>query len=166
MNVATYQQVAREVGGDIVQKGDDQLIVTPTGVSISRETLRRVVAENDKQRFTLDSAGTRIRARQGHSIDVDLGLEPVEPPERLYHGTARRNLDAICRQGLHRAGRHHVHLSRDEATARAVGQRHGPPVVLEIDARRMYEDGFVFFLTENGVWLTEAVPPDYLRPCR
>lgn len=132
------------------------------GSPIDRETLDRVVAENDKKRFAFSADGTRIRASQGHSVGVDLGLEPRTPPEVLYHGTATRSVDSIRETGLHSASRTHVHLSGDEETARAVGQRHGRPVVLTIAAGRMHRDGHPFFRSENGVWLTAAVPPDYI----
>ncbi|HET7229842.1 MAG TPA: RNA 2'-phosphotransferase [Longimicrobium sp.] len=132
------------------------------GVAIDRETLERVVAENGKQRFALSADGTRIRANQGHSVRVDLGLEPQTPPELLYHGTASRFVESIRAGGLHSAQRTHVHLSADEATARAVGQRHGRPVILTIAAGRMHRDGHAFFRAENGVWLAAAVPVDYI----
>ena len=131
--------------------------------SITREELEEVVARNDKQRFAFDETGTRIRANQGHSVEVELGLEPAAPPPVLFHGTAERNLDAILREGLERRGRHHVHLSRDAETATRVGARHGRPVVLEVDAAAMAADGHDFFVTANGVWLTDAVPARYLR---
>jgi putative RNA 2'-phosphotransferase len=132
------------------------------GQTLSRDLIARVVAENDKQRFALSPDGTRIRANQGHSVAVDLALEPHEPPETLYHGTATRNLRSIERDGLRRGQRHHVHLSPDPATARAVGQRHGEPVVLRVAAAAMHRDGHRFYRAENGVWLTDAVPPAYL----
>ena len=127
------------------------------------ELVREVVASNDKQRFSLSPDGRRIRANQGHSIDVELGLEPVRPPETLFHGTARRNVARILAEGLARRRRHHVHLSPDPRTARRVGARHGPPVVLAVAAGRMATAGHAFFLSANGVWLTEHVPPDFLR---
>jgi len=133
-----------------------------SGTPIGRETLERVVAGNDKQRFAFSPDGTRIRASQGHSVDVDLGLQPRTPPEVLYHGTATRFVDSIREKGLHSASRAHVHLSADEATARAVGQRHGRPVVLTIAAGRMHRDGRPFFRSENGVWLTDEVPAEYI----
>ena len=133
------------------------------GVEIDRETLARVVAENDKQRFALSPDGRRIRASQGHSVEVDLGLEPRTPPERLYHGTASRFVDSIRASGLHAARRTHVHLSADEETARRVGARHGHPVVLPVAAGRMHRDGRLFFRSENGVWLTDAVPVEYIE---
>jgi putative RNA 2'-phosphotransferase len=133
------------------------------GVRFDRATLERVVAENDKKRFSLSPDGTRIRASQGHSVNVALGLEPRTPPERLYHGTASRFVESIRESGLHSAARTHVHLSADEATARNVGQRHGKPVVLTIAAGRMHRDGRLFFRSENGVWLTDAVPVEYIE---
>lgn len=132
------------------------------GVRIDREALERVVAENEKKRFALSDDGTRIRASQGHSVQVDLELEPRIPPEVLYHGTASRSIDSIRTSGLHSAKRTHVHLSADEATARSVGQRHGRPVVLTVAAGRMHRDGHPFFRSENGVWLTDAVPVQYI----
>lgn len=132
------------------------------GMAGDREQLERVVAENDKQRFSINSDGTKIRANQGHSIPVQLGLAPRTPPELLYHGTAVRNLNSIREKGLLKGRRHAVHLSPDAETARKVGQRHGIPVVLTIQARRMFADGFVFTRSENGVWLTENVPPEYI----
>jgi putative RNA 2'-phosphotransferase len=94
---------------------------------------------------------------------VELGYQPQVPPVTLYHGTAAKNKEAIFAKGLHKGSRHHVHLSTDRATAMAVGQRHGKPIVLQVAASRMHQDGFVFYQSENGVWLTDAVPPDYLE---
>jgi putative RNA 2'-phosphotransferase len=132
------------------------------GQPLARELIGRVVAENDKQRFALSADGTRIRSNQGHSVEIDLALESQEPPETLYHGTAARNLRSIEREGLRRGQRHHVHLSADPATARIVGQRHGEPVVLRVAADAMGRAGHRFYRSENGVWLTEAVPASYL----
>ena len=131
--------------------------------ALTEDELREVVAGNDKQRFSFDETGTRIRANQGHSVEVDLGLEPADPPAVLFHGTADRNLSSILREGLERRGRHHVHLSPDEETATRVGARHGRPVVLRIDAAAMAAAGHRFYVTANGVWLTDAVPARYLR---
>jgi len=136
------------------------------GVNVSRDRLESVVATNDKHRFTLDAARDRIRANQGHSVPVDLGLAPVVPPERLYHGTAAHAVPAILRDGLRRGSRHAVHLSPDAATARRVGARHGSPAVLEIDAAGMHAAGYRFEVSDNGVWLTERVPPEFLTPPR
>jgi putative RNA 2'-phosphotransferase len=132
--------------------------------AVTREELQEVVARNDKRRFAFDATGTRIRANQGHSVEIDLELEPVEPPAVLFHGTARARLDAILAEGLRKMGRHHVHLSADAETASRVRARHGKPVVLEVAAARMAADGHVFLRSANGVWLTDAVPPDYLAP--
>ncbi|GGS38092.1 putative RNA 2'-phosphotransferase [Streptomyces daghestanicus] len=131
------------------------------GFRIGREELDHVVAANDKQRFAVD--GTRIRASQGHSVDVDLGLPPATPPPHLYHGTVARHLDAIRAEGLRPMNRHAVHLSADRETATRVGARRGRPVVLAVDAAAMHRDGHVFRISANGVWLTEAVPARYLR---
>ncbi|MEV5352315.1 RNA 2'-phosphotransferase [Streptomyces sp. NPDC052693] len=131
------------------------------GFGFTREELDHVVATNDKRRFAVD--GTRIRASQGHSIDVDLGLPPAEPPAWLYHGTVARHLDAIRAEGLRPMDRHAVHLSPDRETATRVGARRGRPVVLTVDAGAMHRDGHVFHVSPNGVWLTETVPPRHLR---
>jgi putative RNA 2'-phosphotransferase len=131
------------------------------GFAITREELDRAVATNDKKRFAIE--GTRVRASQGHSVDVDLGLPPATPPAYLYHGTVARNLDAIRAEGLRPMSRHDVHLSPDRETATRVGARRGRPVVLAVDAGAMHRDGHVFHVSENGVWLTKAVPPQYLR---
>ena len=129
---------------------------------LSRDELIQLVENNDKKRFTLSEDGLRIRAAQGHSVNVDLGLEPRCPPDELYHGTASANLDAIFSDGLNPGRRHQVHLSLDPDTAKRVGQRHGKPVVLRVEAQRMFEDGFLFYCADNGVWLTDKVPAVYL----
>lgn len=133
------------------------------GRTIPRELLDEVVRTNDKRRFSFSPDGLQIRARQGHSIEVDLGLVPVEPPELLYHGTVERFLPSIRRYGLIRGKRHHVHLSGDSQTATRVGQRRGHPVVLVVEAGRMGRDGHLFYRSENGVWLAQSVPAQYLR---
>ncbi|WAJ30702.1 RNA 2'-phosphotransferase [Antarcticirhabdus aurantiaca] len=126
------------------------------------DDVRRVIAESPKQRFTIKDG--RVRAAQGHSVSVDLDLAPAEPPKRLYHGTSRNVLGAILAEGLRRGARHHVHLSSDIETARIVGARHGgKPVVLSIDAAGMAAAGAVFFRSDNGVWLVEAVPPAHIE---
>ncbi len=129
---------------------------------ISRRELDEVVATNEKQRFAFDGDGTRIRAVQGHTVPVDLGLEATVPPPTLFHGTGARTLPAILASGLRPMGRHHVHLSADARTARAVGRRHGPPVVLEVDAAAMHGAGWRFWRASNGVWLVEEVPVEFL----
>jgi putative RNA 2'-phosphotransferase len=133
------------------------------GKSLTRQQLEEVVATNDKKRFSFSPDGHRIRANQGHSVEVDLGLVAIEPPELLYHGTVERFLDSIRAKGLLRGKRHHVHLSADRETASRVGQRRGRPVVLVVEAGQMHREGKAFFRSENGVWLTEAVPGEYLR---
>jgi len=133
------------------------------GMPLSRAELEEVVAGNNKRRFAFDETGGRIRANQGHSVEVDLQLEPTPPPEILYHGTGECAVAAIQRAGLRKMRRHHVHLSADVATALNVGRRHGRPVVFEVAAGRMSSDGFAFYRSENGVWLVDAVPPEYLR---
>jgi putative RNA 2'-phosphotransferase len=135
-----------------------------TALRLTREQLDRVVATNDKQRFAYDPSGQRIRAVQGHSVPVRLGYAPEPPPDLLFHGTPERNLAAVLAEGLRPAGRHAVHLSPDEQTARAVGARRGRPVVLEVDAAAMAAAGFAFTRSTNGVWLVDRVPPSYLRP--
>ena len=132
------------------------------GIQLNRASLAAVVAGSDKQRFALSDDGELIRANQGHSVDVDLGLEPSEPPAVLFHGTATRSLDSIRREGLLPGTRQQVHLAADEGTAVVVGARHGRPAVLRVDAARMHADGHAFTRAENGVWLVDAVPPEYL----
>ena len=133
------------------------------GIELSRAQLDEIVARNNKQRFSFDETGTRIRANQGHSIPVDLQLAPATPPDALYHGTSKATIGPILREGLQKMRRQHVHLSRDKATAIKVGSRHGAPIVLLVDAAAMARDGYRFFLSDNGVWLTDHVPPQYLR---
>jgi putative RNA 2'-phosphotransferase len=132
------------------------------GFAISYDELLECVETNDKQRFAFDASGERIRANQGHSVEVDLQLEEREPPEVLYHGTVERFLPSILKEGLVKGKRHHVHLSKDVETARKVGARRGQPVILTVDAGRMHRAGHKFLLSANGVWLTDSVPPAYL----
>lgn len=129
----------------------------------SRAQLETIVAENDKQRFAFSDDGRLIRANQGHSVRVDLQLEPQTPPERLYHGTAEQHVPGILREGIQRAKRHHVHLSPDRRTADAVGRRHGRLVMLTVVSGAMARDGFTFYRSANGVWLTDEVPPRYIE---
>ena len=132
------------------------------GFSFTRAELEEVVQTNEKQRFTLSHDSQRIRASQGHSVSVDLGLTPETPPEILYHGTVDRFLSSIMDQGLDKRSRQYVHLSPDIETATRVGGRRGQPVILKIAAASMHSDGFRFFCSANGVWLTERVPPQYI----
>ena len=132
------------------------------GVALTRELIADVVATSDKQRFAIDESGQRIRANQGHSVEIDLDLEPREPPETLFHGTGEKSVAAIRIEGLKRGRRQHVHLSPDEETAVKVGSRHGRPAVLRIAAARMAGAGHAFFLSTNGVWLTDCVPAEFI----
>ena len=133
------------------------------GMRLTREEIAHVVATSDKQRFALDEPGNRIRANQGHSVDIDLALEPAQPPALLFHGTAITSLPAIRAEGLKAGRRQHVHLSPDEATATKVGRRHGKPVVLRVRTGEMRSAGAIFYLSVNGVWLTDTVPPGYIE---
>lgn len=127
-----------------------------------RAMLEAVVAGSEKKRFTFSADGTLMRAAQGHSVSVDLAIQPTTPPEVLFHGTAVKNLTSIREQGLLPGKRQHVHLSRDHDTAASVGQRHGRPVVLTVDAGKMSAAGILFYQADNGVWLTDAVPREYV----
>lgn len=129
---------------------------------LTQEQLEQIVSENPKRRFEFSEDQMLIRARQGHSITVDLGLDPMAPPTQLFHGTTQHVLASIRTQGLVRGQRHHVHLSADKATAKLVGGRRGKPVVLTVDAASMGNAGHVFYLTSNSVWLIDHVPPEYL----
>jgi putative RNA 2'-phosphotransferase len=133
------------------------------GRELDEALIRAVVASNEKKRFAISEDGRRIRAVQGHSAEsVSIAYAEKVPPEFLYHGTATRFLESILREGLKPGERQHVHLSQDTQTATAVGQRYGKPVVLTVAARRMQGQGYQFFQAENGVWLTPAVPPEFL----
>ena len=131
------------------------------GHAVDRNQLDFVVQTNSKRRFTI--AGDRIRAAQGHSVDVDLGLVGTTPPAELFHGTATRFLTTILERGLDKMDRHHVHLTKDVSSAKAVGKRYGKTVVLKVDSGKMAEEGFAFFLSANNVWLVDRVPASYLH---
>jgi len=133
------------------------------GRKVTLDTLKEVVASNDKQRFKFSDDFTKIRANQGHSVQVDVELNETQPPATLYHGTATRFLNSIKVEGLTARSRLHVHLSGDKETALKVGGRHGTPVVLTINAIKMHEDGYKFYLSDNGVWLVASVPPSYIE---
>lgn len=153
--------------GDLALDSSGWANVEAVRVALAREgvdpaLLERTVADSDKQRFELSADGTRIRARQGHSITVDLDWPIATPPESLYHGTVDRFLDAIFAEGLKPMTRHHVHLSPDPDTATRVGARRGAPVILRVAAGKMAQEGLVFRLSSNGVWLTDAVPPRFV----
>ena len=137
--------------------------VNQAGTHLNRETLREIVATNNKKRFAFNEDETKIRANQGHTHPVELGYAPAPPPEVLYHGTASRFLESIRQSGLHKGKRFYVHLSADVETAITVGRRYGKPVVLIVEAARMHEAGFPFYCPTEGLWLTDAVPVQYIR---
>jgi putative RNA 2'-phosphotransferase len=142
---------------------DDLLAASrQSGFDISYDELLDCVETNDKQRFSFDDSGDLIRANQGHSVAVDLQLQDSAPPEILYHGTVERFLAAILEEGLKKGKRHHVHLTVDIETARRVGARRGKPVILKVAAARMRAEGATFYLSANGVWLTDSVPAQFL----
>ena len=142
----------------------DELI---TGVSkthpLNMSMLEQIVAEDEKQRYSFNEDKTLIRANQGHSIPVDVELEEKEPPEILFHGTGEKYVDSISKEGLIPKSRLYVHLSADEETAVKVGQRHGKPVVFKVKSGEMHRNGFKFYCSVNGVWLTKSVPVEYLE---
>ena len=127
------------------------------------DILEEIVRTDEKQRYSFNDDKTKIRANQGHSIEVDVELEEKEPPEILWHGTGEKFATSIDNIGLIPKSRLYVHLSKDEETATIVGRRHGKPVLYMVNTREMYKDGFKFFLSKNGVWLTKEVPVRYLE---
>jgi len=129
---------------------------------LDMETLEQIVAEDEKQRYSFNEDQTLIRANQGHSIPVDVELPEIIPPDVLYHGTGLKYKESIDAQGLIPKSRLYVHLSGDAETARKVGQRHGKPIIYTVDATAMHKDGYIFYRSVNGVWLTKAVPKKYL----
>jgi len=133
------------------------------GKKIDFEILKTVVANNDKQRFKIDFEQHKIRANQGHSIDIELNLTETTPPPLLYHGTATRFLEPIKATGLQKMNRQHIHLSQDYETAVKVGQRHGKVVILEVEALKLAQTGCKFYLSDNKVWLTDHVPVEFIR---
>ncbi|AZA72474.1 RNA 2'-phosphotransferase [Chryseobacterium indoltheticum] len=142
----------------------DELITKSTNDSqgFTFEELDEIVQTNDKKRFIFNEDKTRIRANQGHSIDINLALIPQQPPEFLYHGTAQRNIESILEKGIEKRNRQHVHLSQDIETATKVGMRHGKPIILTINTEKMFDDGIEFYLSENNVWLTDFVDIKYI----
>jgi len=138
----------------------DELISKTKDLVLSKEIIAEVVKSSDKQRFVIKE--NKIRANQGHSIDIDLDLKPTMPPDVLYHGTATRYVESIMQEGIKSMNRQHVHLSQDIQTAKSIGSRHGKPIVLQIDTHAMYRDGCLFYLSDNGVWLTEFVSVEYI----
>jgi putative RNA 2'-phosphotransferase len=132
------------------------------GFPIAYDDLIECVETNEKQRFSFDASGELIRANQGHSVEVDLQLDEKQPPDVLFHGTVERFLASIMSEGLKKGKRHHVHLSKDVETARKVGARRGKPIILHVAAGAMHASGIKFYLSTNGVWLTDSVPANYL----
>jgi putative RNA 2'-phosphotransferase len=132
------------------------------GAAVNIDIINTVVDTNDKKRFAFNEDKTMIRISQGHSIEVELNLKAVAPPDVLYHGTASRFVESILKEGLIKQQRQQVHLSQLQETAKAVGARHGKPVILNINAKAMTEAGFVFYLSDNGVWLVDSVPVEYI----
>jgi len=132
-------------------------------IELDLTDLQSVVFENDKQRFAFNDDQTRIRASQGHSVSIDLDLQPTQAPPILLHGTVQKNKESIQKNGLWKGKRNHVHLSKDQETAQKVALRHGKDLlILQIDAKKMQEEGFLFFLSQNGVWLTDHVPSRFI----
>ena len=140
----------------------EELIEKTTDFKLDRNLVDIVVETNDKQRFSISNDGLYIRANQGHSIDIELDLPELVPPNILIHGTADRFIEAIRKTGLSKMERHHVHLTESQAVAQNVGSRYGKPVILSIAAKEMYVDGFVFFKSANNVWLVDNVPVKYI----
>lgn len=134
----------------------------PNKITLDRKSLEQIVDSNDKQRFEFNESRSSIRARQGHSIEVNLGYPPTTPPETLLHGTPRKFVASILKTGLKKMNRHHVHLHTDKKTASAVGTRRGDSALLLVRSGDMHHAGFEFFVTENGVWLTDFVPPEFI----
>lgn len=137
--------------------------INACGNEIDMKTLEEIVAEDDKQCYSFNDDKTKIRANQGHSVNVDVELKKAEPPEILFHGTGEKYVSSIKSEGLKPKSRLYVHLSSDRETAVKVGSRHGKPVVFEVNSGEMSRRGFEFFISENGVWLTKFVPAEYLR---
>lgn len=157
----------QEIGIELDEQGwadVTQLIekMNKNGTKIDEKIIAFVVQSNAKQRFAFNTDGTKIRANQGHSIAVDHGYDAITPPPILYHGTAERNEKSILEKGLDKRQRHHVHLSQQIETAIEVGKRYGNPIVFEVNTQQMHLDGHLFYRADNGVWLTDHVPPNYL----
>lgn len=136
--------------------------INRSGRRIDMSVLEEIVRTDDKQRYSFNEDKTKIRANQGHSIKVDVEFKELEPPDTLYHGTARKSFDSITRHGIKPMSRQWVHMSKDYETAVQVGSRHGEPVILVVNAKKMHEAGIKFYLSENGVWLTEYIDPKYI----
>lgn len=137
--------------------------INNTGLALTFEDLKEVVETNDKKRFVFSNDFSMMRANQGHSIDVDLKLEPVTPPTILYHGTAEKNIASILEKGILKQDRNYVHLSADIDTATKVGMRYGKPIIIEVLALKMHNNGHLFYLSDNNVWLTDFVDSNFIH---
>ncbi len=137
--------------------------INATGRQVNQKILEEIVATDAKQRYSFNADKTAIRANQGHSLPIDLELQVQNPPGRLFHGTAIRFWKSIQAEGLNPMGRQYVHLSKDPGTAAKVGQRHGSPIILQVDSSSMHQDGHPFYLSQNGIWLTPKVPANYIK---
>ena len=137
--------------------------MTKKGFKVTLDDLKRIVIEDNKQRYSFNNDGTKIRANQGHSVKVNLELVPIKPLNVLYHGTSTRFRDSILKNGINKQRRQYVHLSADIETASNVGKRHGELIIFVVDSKQMYGDGYKFYLSENKVWLTDYVPNKYIK---
>lgn len=160
--VLRHNPSAANVTADAEGWVDIDALIRGSHGRLTRPIINDIVATNNKQRFAISEDGKRIRARQGHSFPVDLGLVPVTPPDVLYHGTYPNAVPMIMKEGLKKMKRQHVHMAAETATASSVGMRHGTPIVFRVDAKAMLASGHKFYCSENGVWLTEHVPPEFL----
>lgn len=143
--------------GELLEKANNH------GIKFDKETLNHIVETNAKKRFAFNDTFDKIRASQGHSLEIELGYISQKPPEILYHGTSEKSVQSILGTGIEKRSRQYVHLSSDVETAVKVGQRHGKPFVFKVLAEQMYNDNFQFFISDNGVWLTDNVPTKYLK---
>ncbi|MBC6994932.1 RNA 2'-phosphotransferase [Lewinella lacunae] len=143
--------------GELIEKSNGH------GILFDREILNYIVSTNSKKRFAFNETLDKIRASQGHSVEIELGYTNQKPPEILFHGTGEKSVPSIMATGLEKRNRQHVHLSSDFGTAVEVGKRHGKPYVFKVLAEQMYNDNFQFFISDNGVWLTDSVPTKYLK---
>lgn len=148
------------IGIQLDDQGWTEIALLIEKLNITRIELEYVVSNNSKKRFSISN--NKIRANQGHSVKVNLGLTSRQPPKQLFHGTTRKNYERIKIDGLLKMSRNHVHLSKDISTAKQVGSRHGKPIILKVDCQAMVNDQIQFFQSENGVWLTEYVDPKYI----
>jgi putative RNA 2'-phosphotransferase len=142
---------------DLLQKSNDY------GQQFDRHILNHIVNTNSKKRFAFNETFDKIRASQGHSLTIELGYTNQKPPTLLFHGTSEKSVQSILSNGLEKRSRHHVHLSTNMEIALKVGQRHGKPVLFKVFSEQMFNDNYSFFISDNDVWLTECVPPKYLK---